>query len=623
MTVFFIHPNLTVAKNKNLDTFFSVCRDEIEQHISTQIISNEEVMSGIDLSKEDVVIFFNNSNNQEYEKYIVDFLQEACSKETLIFPVALDKDNRNPPVVIAELQSFDISENLRKRSLTQEQIGTISLLFARGIIARSQPTLSRDNMNIFLSHRRLDGEEITGKFFDFLNSIEQKSFRDINKVLMGEDAQEIIEKNLKQSDVVIFLDTPKSGESKWIAKELRMAMTHGIPIIWVKIGEETNRSKEYYFPVAHEPHFYLPTLNPKTDSISNELSEKIVHEAFKMIRKNSINIMGYIKRIRELSNNKEIVLKSLDQKHLTYQIEIPRKGYRYFQKPMTHIVSFYGRIPQGGDQNEFMSNIKKIGYEPHPKWGHWYDSTIMLAPVFSENNETIIEDPDRIDSCEEYINSLESYLSHLKNPQKKRGQGIIISGAFPITDGDEQHYVIDAVRAFTQTIFSRNHQIIFGAHPTFQPLIFDMADQLNFKNEPMTHMYISRFFVDQDEIDKLEQHTNIIPVDSINENRDESLTAMREAMINHENIVGMIVIGGKIASGSTKPGIDEEIEIAKKRGIPVFIIGAAGGRAGEIASQMHLKENIYNNLSNEFNFELMTSPDFSTLANKLMEELKL
>ena len=52
-----------------------------------------------------------------------------------------------------------------------------------------------DEMNIFLSHRRLDGEEITASICDTLNAIapEKNYFRDIVNVKTGENAQEIID----------------------------------------------------------------------------------------------------------------------------------------------------------------------------------------------------------------------------------------------------------------------------------------------------------------------------------------------------------------------------------------------------------------------------------------------
>lgn len=40
---------------------------------------------------------------------------------------------------------------------------------------------------------------------------------------------------MENSDVFIFLHTPRSGESDWIIKELRFALLRQIPVLWVQI----------------------------------------------------------------------------------------------------------------------------------------------------------------------------------------------------------------------------------------------------------------------------------------------------------------------------------------------------------------------------------------------------
>ena len=66
-----------------------------------------------------------------------------------------------------------------------------------------------------------------------------------------------------------------------------------------------------------------------------------------------------------------------------------------------------------------------------------------------------------------------------------------------------------------------------------------------------------------------------------------SLTKMREEMINDNEAIALITFGGKEAEDSlTKiPGIDEEIKLAKAKGIPVFIIGSTGGRSSTLISE--------------------------------------
>ena len=57
-------------------------------------------------------------------------------------------------------------------------------------------------------------------------------------------------------------------------------------------------------------------------------------------------------------------------------------------------------------------------------------------------------------------------------------------------------------------------------------------------------------------------------------------------MMNNKDAVALVVIGGKTPSAQ-KPGVDEEVELAKKLSIPVFLIGSVEGRSSEIASKMN------------------------------------
>lgn len=627
LTVYVVNPELTVGENDELEKFFLACRKELERYIDVIIISSEQTILSIEIKKSDIIAIFNKKSEESYESYLIEFLEQAVSVEALILPVALDKNSRIPFATIGKSQSYDIHEKSRQRTLTREQIGILGVNFARTIISNYQPTLSRLKMNLFISHRRLDGEEIAGKFFDDLNRIEESSFRDINKVLAGEDAQKIIEENLKKSDVVIFLDTPKSGESKWIAKELEIAMARGIPIVWIKLGNDENRSKEFYYPVANQPHLELTSLDPQNDFINQETIEKIIQKAFEMIRESSKTVLGFIKRIKKLNESNLIQLKQLDSKYLIYRIDIPRRGKRYFERPMTHIVSFYGRMPHEKEKSKFIKHIQKLGYETHPEWGNWYDSTIMLAPIFFDdflNEDLLVEEDiklsqDRIDSCSDYLNTLESYLDESKNKKLK----IIISGAFPDSTGDEQHHITDAIRAFVQAIFSRGHTVIFGAHPTFRPLIFNIAKQMKIEDRKENiQMYISEEFLKAEEVLQIKNKENVFVTKCIKGDRNKSLTFMRQKMINESQADCMIVIGGQFIRKGIISGVDEEIEIAKKKRIPVFLIGAAGGRAGQLATEMlNQNKNDLNNLSEEFNSELLSSLDFNALANDLMNKL--
>ena len=313
-------------------------------------------------------------------------------------------------------------------------------------------------------------------------------------MLVGEKAQEIIERNLRQSDAVIFLDTPRCGESEWVELELQMALSLNIPIVWIKIGPRDGRASLNVVP-ADKPHFYKPDIDPSTRQLDSDFVDGAIQKAFEVSRENAKKVFGHLRRVRVMADKGSIDLKELSHKYFTYQIQIPRQGFRYYQRPMTHIVRFYGRIPQDEEQQDFIRCIDDLGYESHPVLGQFYDTALMLAPIASQNKKNL-QSPLLVDSIDEYISSLEHYvrLKFSKTHPKKRG--VIISGAFPDCEPEYQQYITDAIHAFTKEILDREGIVIFGAHPTFQYLIFDIAKQRKpkvFKHA--VRMYVSKYFI--------------------------------------------------------------------------------------------------------------------------------
>jgi hypothetical protein len=138
-------------------------------------------------------------------------------------------------------------------------------------------------------------------------------------------------------------------------------------------------------------------------------------------------------------------------------------------------------------------------------------------------------------------------------------------------------------------------------------------------------MYVSRYFVTEGNVEESRKNATISPVDAVFNEREKSLTAMREAMIMDPEAACMVVIGGKTNRPDLPPGVDEEIELAMKRNLPIFLIGAAGGRTSEIAAELDSTgwKTQLNDFSIEINHELMVSLDFPALANKMLDKMHI
>jgi hypothetical protein len=617
---YIVDPRITLGEVPISNDFYRFFREELEIHVETTPVTSEMVLHTImQPTNKDIVIFFNRTDDS-YSSSFQSFLRYADETGTKFLPVAITPAHRVPPSCIPDSQSYDVYDALQRRKLTQSQLETVAIAMARDAVSILQPTLTRRNMVLFLSHRRIDGEEVAGAFYDELCLRAQDRFRDLSDILVGDNAQEVIERNLRKSDAVVFLDTPLSGESQWIELELKMALTMNLPIVWVKLGEDTNRVDLKIKP-ADSPHFEHSKIDLSLRKVDHKLVDDVIHKAFEISRENAKNIFGHLQRLRDLQREGKITLELLDQQHYLYQVNIPRGGYRYVQRPMTHLISFYGRIPRDEDKDMFSSSIIEQGYSKHPRLGHVYDSALMLAPMASQNNQELLEDPHFIDSCDDYVSSLELLLKG-NLPKDENKKGVIISGAFPDCAPEYQQALWNALSAFVEAILDRNWTVFFGAHPTFQQVIFDKAKQRRPDDFIQSvHMFISKHFVTQATIEEMSSQATVTGVEQVDNDRDKSLTAMRKQMIKQENASCMIVIGGKTLRQGIPPGVDEEISLAISQNIPVFLIGSVGGRAAEIASELHREgwKGKPNNLSEELNQELMISPDYARLAKKIFD----
>ncbi len=587
MTIYFLHPSFTIESTDNAIRFYSNCLEELQEHIDAVPLLKMGALRTTQLDKDDSIIFFNRCD-QEYSEALKSFFQDFCENSVDVFPIAIDKDYRVPPECFEKVQTFDVIENLRHRSLTEENIATVAFSFARNIIAKIQPTLAKDRMQLFISHRRLDGEEIAANLCSELRKRSENTFRDLIDIHVGEDAQEIIESKLRTSDAVIFIDTPKSGESKWIAKEIQIALSMNLPIVWIKVGENEGRKPLTVRPYD-QPHYMFNDFDPLTGRFRPEMVDEFIRKAFHLSREQAIIVFDQIRKLRMLAKIHGIQLEEINRKNMLFRIQFPRAGFRYNQKPMTHLIQVFGRYPGLTDTEQIDPLVRSYGYDPHPLYGPYYDSTLLLAPIQGQEECAVSGEHNYIDSFDEYLHSMENYLTV---PQiNKTKKAVIISGAFPDCEPEYQQYLLNALHSFVQVILDRGATVIFGGHPTFQHLIFDMAKRRRPKDYiESIKLYISKLYVPDILVEELREQSTVFAIDA-----------------------------------EKDPGIDEEIELAKKRKLPIFLIGSVGGRSSELATEHKKNEwkDIKNGLSHQSNEQLLTSLDYRVLAKQVADQLEL
>ena len=138
-------------------------------------------------------------------------LIDATASGSVILPIALDQDHRQPPREVGIAQSFDVVDVLRRGSQPPGQTDWAARAFVREALSRLAPTCFRARLRVFLSYRRLDGEGSTAELDRELSIQHEHVFRDLPDVPLGDPAPEVIDRNLRDADVVVFIDTPLAG----------------------------------------------------------------------------------------------------------------------------------------------------------------------------------------------------------------------------------------------------------------------------------------------------------------------------------------------------------------------------------------------------------------------------
>ena len=593
------------SDKEETDKFMKIVEEQLNEYgIEFQIITSSNVsINKRRLDSSSLVVVCNGSR---YKDDIKSFIEEAVQKEAEIWPIAINKDDRLPEGPISRKQSYDVWEQLRRRNLDKSQISTIALSFARKIIARVLPTLYNENGEIFISHRRLDGEDIAAKIYDRLKMQAESMtpFRDVARINVGEEAQPVIDEAMKDCEIFVFVHTPKAAESEWILKELLFAMLRCIPVLWIQIDDADE--KKLKIKPSEKPHLQYKSENFIEEKDLIEITDEILDRSFRLIMENSNRVFDYIKSIESLFGSR-IICEHQDK--MIYRISMERKGYHYPQRTIEQYFQVFGRMPTDTDLvdlNPLKENEK-------------LDSVVALSNKtlnFAEKHGIIM------DSIEDFYYYWNEYIEGKKEKIKLNRGEIVISGAFPDCDEIYKQCLTDALVIFSKAIIREGYILTFGAHPTFQELFFETARKTNTHDAKNSlKMFISNWFMER-QLDKEEYYKmncHLLKTEK-KEDLNKSLQIMRRKMIQRREVKALVCLGGKIKKNKEEEGIREEIELARAYGIPVFIVGTVGGCSAEVA--IEYQKNGWKNLndaSDEINEEFLNSIDYFGLVRTMLK----
>ena len=571
MKVIFCKPELTIGKNSDAIVFFESCCEILDTYVTNKIyISSafqvDQLLAG-NADTSDILVFFNSEDGKYQDKFLK-LLNKYNDAQSRIWAIAMDKNPecRRPPEPVSDKQSFDVSCRNENRNPMQNNMKAIAQIFTRKIIAQTLSPLYRDEVLYFISHRRVDGEHIAAKLADEFRKLtrERNVYRDVVNVEVGDDAQKDIDKKLALSDVLIFLQTEEAQDSPYIMKELCYALINSIPVLWIQIDNASYTRMEIH--PGEKPLLQYESKEFDCQDRLGEIVDEIEEKCFQLIMNSSNQVYSYVEYLSDLSNSQKFKLTGDKNATLAYQIEYKENTKdRYDEGIRRHYIQCFGRNPKEADINKFVDKIKKEEiYEKSDK--------LFLLSYHARQKEQLKDAKVIEENFEDYIVNLEN-VSGVK--RQKRNKRIVLSGAFPDCDEIYKNSLLDAVLVYAREIIKNGYILVFGAHPTFQKLIFDIGELYASDIKYSIEMHMDKAYIDQYDLNVLQEKCTLVLSDGLKE--------MRENMICKQKCELLICLGGKIKEDKSQQGVDIEVELAKDAKVPVALVGTVGGRSSQYA----------------------------------------
>lgn len=571
MRIIFCEPRLTMKKLDDAILFFKACRKILDTYIiNTLYVSTIFQMDQLladSASRDDIFVFFN-AENGKYEDKFLRLLKKYNNVQSRIWAIAMEKvpECRRPPEIIDHKQSFDVSCRNENRNPMKNNMRAIAQIFARKIIAQTLSPLYRDEVLYFISHRRVDGEHIAAKLADELSLLtrERNVYRDVVHVEVGDDAQKDIDKNLAMSDVLIFLQTEEAQNSSYIMKELCYALVYDIPILWIQI-DGASYSKLRIHPGE------CPMLHYRSDEFDCrerliEIADEVEEKCFQLIMNSSNQVYSHIEYLRDLNDANKIKLIGDKNAVLAYEVEFREKTRDIYDTGnKKHYIQCFGRNPQEQDIKDFIEKVKS-------EETYNNNDRLFLLSNHGQREKSIVDTKVTQENFDDYITNLENVAGMNRQRRNKR---IILSGAFPEYDEIYKNSLLEAVSIYSKEIIKNGYTLVFGAHPTFQKLIFDIGKLYATDIKYSIEMHMDKAYLDEYDLEELEDKCTLVLSDGLQE--------MRENMICKKKSELLICLGGKIKEDKSQQGVDIEVDLAKRANIPVALVGTVGGRSSEYA----------------------------------------
>lgn len=232
---------------------------------------------------------------------------------------------------------------------------------------------------------------------------------------------------------------------------------------------------------------------------------------------------------------------------------------------------------------------------------------------------------------------MEPLIARRVYSDKLRGMWLFISASFPASDRSPEYLetansfrITDATISAARAIFGAAGGVLFGGHPTISPLILsvgrDFLSDFEGKQRPYVLIYQSKFFEhsipDETQAMVREGIGQIVWVEAVPGNREESLYRLRLAMLERQPVGGIFIGGmeGVYREGDTKSEFYMFRDICKRR--PAYPVGTTGGASEILLQKLRERKERMDWHWNRVTLEELARPvAFSSLMRNIVEDI--
>ena len=186
--------------------------------------------------------------------------------------------------------------------------------------------------------------------------------------------------------------------------------------------------------------------------------------------------------------------------------------------------------------------------------------------------------------------------------------------------------ILGFVRAFSGLLFRFGGQMIHGCHPSFTPILLEQARIHREKSQESSPLFLaaSGYFASEEnsaDWKRWDQVAHVKITDPDPDDRDGSLQVLREYMSRECN--AFVAIGGKWWDQVPgRAGVPKELQLAKERKVPCYVLGGFGGISSQfIKQQPDWYKGLNNDLSVKDNQLLASLSDITLAAGVIVGRL--